>query len=1709
MQDKLRSVEVVLNEFYSYILDNAESNSELLDEDVPSEDCDILKTIEKTGDKLESMFYLIKDKFTGIADLENTLSLANARIVELQRLNDENKQQETKLKKLLATLKAKVQQEASACKDLTEELSKSKERVHQLEHELSSRSSSEDEWKMKYIELEKLNESISYQLNEMREKVEAVEFVEATSQAKETSQIDSLKCELARLHEENTEISMLLEMKTRDYEVVMAECETLRKAQEDGSSSDKTENDFVVLQKKDAESAEEDWKEKYRKLCEDHDKLTQTVRTMSEKAIEWGNEKLTSQNYQQENEHLLNQYQTSLDQLNVANREIADLTEYRNRAAKEIEVLNTKLDSLESQLIANEDLIRDQTSDYDLLLGKLQSAEELNKKLQKEVSELETKLGESTRRTEDPEMDRLEAAIASLESEKAKLLEECDKFKNKYQRLQIYCKTNINKGDKSSDGNAEVEKFRLKCKELLLSNKQLQETIGKLQSDKDAEVQKMNLENQVLQDFCNDARERIESLKQENSQLSSFKQAHDDLALANQRLREALQRSQQSADSEDELETLKLQNQMLNERLVEVSRELQELQTGNLNQGYQMDMLREENNVQVSRIAELEQIQLDKGCELDMLREENQFQKMQIEDLSQDSTQLDVLQEQYQTQKLQIEVLSQGSSELDVLRDQCQAQQSQIEALSRDISELDTLREETQAQKSQIETLQAHLSHSPQLENVRRELEWYRQEYQTQSEYLQEASRRLDALIKENEELKQMKSTIDQQFSNLCEDSRALRDQVDRMKNENQSLDQTNQQLKEFCDKARQQITSLNETSQSYKVEVDSLKERCNDLEATNQRLSADTSCSDELERIKGENEMLVATNEQLMEFCNGAKLKIAELERVKRMCDELQETVDSLRQNYETELADLRNQLFNDDQETAENEARLALETELALASEKIAGYEEQLIITRDELIRVKGDLKQIRSQVQSSQDQAIALISECFAQVGPVSETLAQLKLENEQLKEKYSKYDQNTSSDRAPRIFDHFRSASPVAREISVQCDESFESSVRQMYEQDLKKEREKYETALAHIVAKINDLQGCCDKVDMEFKEKERIVLHYKAKIEEERNRYETTIDQLRRSISEAAAVAIQKQEAEVQQQSQSHMERYKEVVTEERAKYEKIIQEMQQNLQHYKSLVDEERTKYERIIYEMQENTNRIRQAQAAAEESQLQQPKMDFYDETAVHKAADQVKVFDMFKAPAETVQESIPNVKKYYDYCKGVIKKEIKDILNPEDDVVGDWDTEQVNIDDDATSADDSAATPIPSRNFIDILDELVRRFSITTFASDYIFNETIEEFSLAFKLAELFQVVVAYYIDSPRAVENPYALELLKKFRDVALQIDDGKSPPSGEVFESPSPIPRIPDEAVDSQLLITAKRLDTENRYLLQAVSLIEHLIAEYWSFDSSWNLQSLVSELRRNITEDTGIPYYDLSATGSVPGFGEKTLNEFNEVFGEWKEMIEKHTEVLSVLTEIKESDKPAAYVLVDVYKSLEIAKSKLHELICDLHYVYNVENSPQVNPVEFFEQIEDINQYVERSINSIINDESIKQDVAQISASAVAEPEHHHHHHHHHDHSHEDLYEESQSDDAHSEEHHHAHHSPHQHPTTPPSDTTSAELKALLAESSKKIESLVKELTDVKGSREYNEMKQLHVKLDETLYQLHLRDVHCVELTQELTQVRNG
>lgn len=445
-----------------------------------------------------------------------------------------------------------------------------------------------------------------------------------------------------------------------------------------------------------------------------------------------------------------------------------------------------------------------------------------------------------------------------------------------------------------------------------------------------------------------------------------------------------------------------------------------------------------------------------------------------------------------------------------------------------------------------------------------------------------------------------------------------------------------------------------------------------------------------------------------------------------------------------------------------------------------------------------------------------------------------------------------------------------------------------------------------------------------------------------------------------------------------------------------------------------------------------------------------------------------EVKLFEAFK-PVESVQEKLPTMKKYYDYCKDAITREIKDILKPEDEVVGDWATD-VDVENEITETRSVGS-------LIEALDEVVKRFSISSFAQDYKFDETIEEFPLAFKLAELFQVVVSYYVDSPNSRENPYALELLKKFRDVAAQIDQTQpvQPVIGDIQE----------ERFD-ELLITAQRFERENKYLLEAVSFFEDLFTEYSSFDSELRLRDLIHRWRENLVFDSAVPYYEFKVTiDEVRVFPPKSMNEFNEAFHQWKSSNVKRIDIIGVRGEIREADRPAEVILLDVYKMLETVKGKMHELICDLHYVYSSENR-QVNPVEFFEQIEDINHWVEQSLKTILNDESIRQDVSNIMADSEAE---HHSH---------DDYDESQSDATSDEKHSHVHHDDER--------DTVAELKAMLGASNKKIDSLVKELTEVKNSREYNEFKQLHSKLDETMYQLHLRDVHCVELTQELTQV---
>lgn len=1723
MHPKVECVEMIVNEFYIFLQEIAASNGGIDDEECCIEDDDyVLKKLEKISDKLEYMFYLAKDKFRSVIDLEEKLQCGKDRFEELERSNEDHKQQVIKLKKLLASLKAKLQFESSICKNLTEELSQSKEHIEKLQKELASKTDDDDdddEWKTKYLELEKINENITYQLNEMREKVEAMEFVETSSVAKECGQLESLKNECSRLHDENNEIAMLLEMKSREYDVLMVECENLRKAQEDGNSSDKTENDFVVLQKKDAEcedKPEDDWKEKYQKLCEDNDKLMASIRSMSEKSIEWENEKLAMRNYHEENDQLENEYQRLLHDLNTASRSIEVLQNEKSKAEKEIATLNTKLDALESQLISDEELLNEESRHSAKLTEKLMMAENFNEELKLEISELQEqcqRIDSSVRN--DAVVAEMKDTIASLEAQKNNLLEDREKFKTKYQRLQVYCKANINKGDKSSDGNSELEKYRNKCKELIAANKQLQESLGQFQQNSQAneELEKLVVENENLQSFCNEAKKRMESLKKENAEIRSLKTAHDDLVVANGRLREALREAQQNdtGDLIEQLEALKNECEERNRLYLEAARRVDHLTRENAEL--------KERSVRIDE-ARLQQSSVDQVAkEVEWLKQENQAQK-----------------DHY----------------IEAVR--------QVESLTLENAEL-----------------KAHLEQQRSNEDLYKELNWYKEEYQAQKDYNNEAYKQIEMLSQENAQMKEMKEMFDQQFSNICEEARKLREEVTRMKTENETLDATNEQLMDFCNQARQQMATLNQNAEAFSVELERMRTRCDELEEVNERLRAakndenETNLGpEEIERVKAENAMLLATNEGLIEFCENAKLKINELENVKRSCDELQHTVNTLRETYEMELTDLKNQVFapepeNESKNNFSNNDLLHLESELALEKEKLEICQEEVTLKSDalaeavlELNNTKAELQRLRSHVEEVQKDSMALVLKCTTEVDRLNNALAELTEENQTLRNRCLSYDEYAKfyeqmspiisevrcfSDEAYEIVNKLQTQlSPVVDKVhkAVQSDEIFEYYVRQMYENDLHEERKKYDSTLSLILRKIDDLKECSDKVEKEFLETEQILKHYKTMMEDERTRYEGIIYDLRQnsaieSTANEERLKYEHSLAEMQQNQTRDLERYKALVNEERTKYEHIINEMQQNLQHYKSLVDEERTRYERIIFEMQENVDKLssrragganfgevhdderqhyenvifeyqqklencmtllRQSEAKnrGKETTISDAettaKVDFYDENATHQITElklgELKMLDMnmFK-PVEAVQEKLPSVKKYYDYCKGVITKEIKDILQPEDDVVGDWAIDQ----DSEIKVDDLEATsPTESGRFIDMLDELVKRFSITSFSNDYKFDETIEEFPLAFKLAELFQVVVSYYIDSPNSTVNPYALELLKKFRDVAQLVDDTGQPPQPVAV-----VAENVNEARFSELLITAQRFERENKYLMEAVSFFEDLITEYSNFDSEMHLSELIYRWRENIVFDTTVAYYECAVLEEDAVFPPKCMNEFNDVFAQWKESNVKRLDVMNVRAEIRDSDRPAENILLDVYKILETAKTKLHDLICDLHYVYNSENNQQVNPVEFFEQIEDINHWVEHSLKTILNDDSIRQDVDRVAGDS--EGEHHH--------SHDDY--DSQSDGTSDEKHAHSH----SHSHAKPDRDTVVELKSLLEESNKKIESLVKELMDVKNSREYNEVQQLHSKLDETLYQLHVRDVHCVELTQELTQVMDA
>lgn len=358
------------------------------------------------------------------------------------------------------------------------------------------------------------------------------------------------------------------------------------------------------------------------------------------------------------------------------------------------------------------------------------------------------------------------------------------------------------------------------------------------------------------------------------------------------------------------------------------------------------------------------------------------------------------------------------------------------------------------------------------------------------------------------------------------------------------------------------------------------------------------------------------------------------------------------------------------------------------------------------------------------------------------------------------------------------------------------------------------------------------------------------------------------------------------------------------------------------------------------------------------------------------------------------------------------------------------------------------------------------------------------------AFKFADLFDLVIKYYF-SISADEV-----VLKRFKDIcAVGVADI--------------VRKVVDRDTMEQLVTLMTRLECEYKHLCDAIVFVEDLIGSRHSlpvvrFRSVIQSWANHGEIEESDIVDRICEEYDIIPTKFTAG----------ELFTTWKENMVK------VLESCTSSPSIPATIVVRVESILRALQYKTLKLIND------VQEDKNFNPFNFCDQINGISQYIEHTLDVLRGEEekipSQNNSYEEEHGHGHDHKQHEYEHHHAHQHQHERdygiqyQYELGHSFD-HSHEHHDSHEEQHRHnlerdhedQMNVNNSSMVFELKSMLAESNKKIDSLVRELMEIKNSREYNEVRQLHTKLDETLYQLHLRDVHIVELTRELSQVRSS
>lgn len=507
LRPKVECIAMITNEFHSFLTDDVSSDIETAS--LVDDDYDLLRSIDKVGEKLESAFYVVRDKIHAFSQSQDLVKQTNEKLRKLEALNEDSKNQETKLKKILATMKAKVQSGISVNKELTEQLSKARENIKFLEEASNRDLSSQDQ------ELKKVNEQLRYELSDLRNKLASVELA--------ASSVDEIQ-----------KLKDALDAKTIECDRLRQTCEQLE------DSNDKLENDFVVLQKRDCDD-EDSWKRRCAQLRGENDKLLESVRSMSEKAIEYENERLSLYAQAEDSERLQHQ-------LEAASRHAFELqTVHADREAemqREIDDLKREVSTLMRQLKEAREQLADEIKSGGYLKERVQFAEDLNANLSNEIHDLQerNRLLEVEKGNIERMMIELERKIDTLDTENGELREYCEQSKarlNDYER-ELLVRDDQWESLKNANENqaCDIDQLRRQMHSLQTENTRQAELCDQYESKRaseESDLEAMKRVNDELTFSTRELRQQVSVLQEENSALiDRCEQLSSQLALIEQ-----------------------------------------------------------------------------------------------------------------------------------------------------------------------------------------------------------------------------------------------------------------------------------------------------------------------------------------------------------------------------------------------------------------------------------------------------------------------------------------------------------------------------------------------------------------------------------------------------------------------------------------------------------------------------------------------------------------------------------------------------------------------------------------------------------------------------------------------------------------------------------------------------------------------------------------------------------------------------------------------------------------------------------------------------------------------------------------------------------------------------------------------------------------------------------------------------------------------